>query len=74
MEKTIPTFQEVKRDVPVPRNLEGVRDGKTMERLLLTISALKQNGVKITARLLKSYGFGQRVVLEYMEEDKENII
>ena len=72
MEKTIPTFEEVKRDVPVPKNINR-RDGKVAERLLLTIFALKQNNQKITARLLKSYGYGQRVILEYMN-DKENIV
>ena len=70
MERRIPTFEEVKRDVPVPRNLNR-RDGKAMDRLLATVEALKQNNQKITSRLLKSYGYGQRVILEYMN-NKEN--
>ena len=48
-------------------------DGKAMDRLLATVDALKQNNQKITARLLKSYGYGQRVILEYMN-NKENLV
>ena len=72
IERRIPTLEEVKRDVPVPKNINR-RDGKAMNRLLLTISALKHNGEKITARKLKDFGYGQRVILEYMN-DKENIV
>ena len=72
IERRIPTFEEVKHIVEVPRNINR-RDGKAMDRLLLTISALKANEEKITARKLKDFGYGQRVILEYMN-NKENMV
>ena len=49
----------------VPRNTTA-RDGKAGERLLRTVEALKHNGVKITARKLYEYGYGRRIVQQYL--------
>jgi hypothetical protein len=52
--------------VDVPRNLEGVRDGKGGERLAATVAALVHNGEKVTSKKLAELGYGRRAVSEYL--------
>jgi hypothetical protein len=58
--------QDEKQDdlIPVPRNTTA-RDGKALERLHETVEALKANGVKVTARELRKYGYGARTVKQW---------
>lgn len=50
----------------IPRNSKA-RDGYTMSRLLKTVEAMRNNFKPISARSLKSYGYGSKVVDEYMK-------
>lgn len=49
----------------IPRNTTA-RDGLGAERLRLTVMALNQNNIAITARVLGSYGYGMRIINQYM--------
>jgi len=51
----------IHKNVVVPYNTQ-LRDGDALGRLKKTIDALNHNGVKITQRLLKSYGYSSRTV------------
>ena len=57
--------KEPEADDSIPRNSKK-RDGRAMERLLLTIQALQDKNINITARVLYDYGYGRRIVQEYL--------
>lgn len=45
-----------------------LRDGKQMQRLLSAVETLKKNDVKVTRKLLKALGYGNRVISEWYKE------
>jgi integrase len=52
--------------VPIPRNTKA-RDGKSFGRLTLTAAALEKNGIAVTARELRKYGFGAKSIAQWMK-------
>jgi len=50
----------------IPRNTKS-RDGHTLFRLLKTVEALEKNNMSVSARILKSYGYGSLIVDKYMK-------
>ena len=53
----------------IPRNSKA-RDGHSYARLLKTVEALQNNFKPITARVLKSYGYGSKTIEEYMKRNE----
>ena len=54
-------FEEQPADIVVPRNL-NVRDGKAHERLAETVRVLELKGLPVNNAVLRSYGYGAKVV------------
>lgn len=54
-------FEEQAEDIIVPRNL-NVRDGKAGERLAETVRILNLKGLPVNNAVLRSYGYGAKVV------------
>ena len=52
--------------ITVPRNTKQ-RDGQQLERLKLTVDAMRANDERITARTLKLYGYGSRIISDYLK-------
>jgi hypothetical protein len=55
------------KDMAVPRNLKGVRDGKSLERLAETVRIMRLKGLPISNAILRSYGFGAKTVREFLK-------
>lgn len=51
--------------VAVPRNTKS-RDGQAFQRMLGTIAALEHNNIKVTTQSLREYGYGAKVIREYI--------
>lgn len=60
-------FTDTSSATEIPRNTKA-RDGHAYDRLLLTVAALKRNNLSVSARILKSYGYGSNTIEEYMKK------
>ena len=58
--------EENPRDVVVPRNLP-LRDGKSGERLAETVRIMRLKGLPVSNKILRSYGYGAKVVKEFLK-------
>ena len=63
--------EEKVEDMVVPRNLKGVRDGKGGERLGETVRVMELKGLPVTNKSLRSFGYGARVVKEFLQTYKQ---
>ena len=50
-----------KKQIAIPHNTKK-RDGKGLERLIETISALRATNQPVSVRILKNYGYGSRLI------------
>ena len=64
--KAPPQTQETKQTIR--GNIKGVRDGKVQERLAITVSDLKSQGIPITWKTLQSYGYSKRAIEEFQKK------
>jgi hypothetical protein len=78
LDKDMPDFLNGKEDeieekidvIEIPPNDKTKRDGQTEMRMKTTIDALKANDIKITTKVLKSYGYSSGSVVEFMAKLK----
>ena len=57
----------------IPHNDKTKRDGRQRERMKDTMIAMKQNKMKVTARVLKEYGYSSRVIDQHMKSLKAEL-
>jgi integrase len=54
------------KDMVVPHNLKGVRDGKSGERLAETVRIMRLKRLPLSNKILRSYGYGAKTVKEFL--------
>jgi hypothetical protein len=62
-------FTDTSDSSTIPRNTKA-RDGHALDRLLLTVAALRQRGIPISGPTLKKYGYGSNTIDQYMKTNR----